>query len=140
MQKIYRYGDCDLKVLNKRTVAIIGFGSQGQAHALNLKDSGVEVLIGLHEASKSAKKAIKAGIEVLSVADATKKSDIIMILAPDERQADIYKNDIAPNLTDSKAIAFAHGFNIHYGQIKPPKNVDVFMVAPKGPGRCEFHH
>lgn len=136
MQKIYRDSDCDLELLKGKTVAIVGFGNQGKAHALNLKDSGVRVLVGLHKASKSAKKALEAGFEVLSVADATKKADIIMILAPDECQAEIYKTDIAPNLSDSKAIAFAHGFNIHYGQIKPPKNVDVFMIAPKGPGRC----
>ena len=136
MQKIYRDSDCDLELLKGKTVAIVGFGNQGRAHALNLKDSGIKVLVGLHKASKSAKKALEAGFEVLSVADATKKADIIMILAPDECQAEIYKTDIAPNLSDSKAIAFAHGFNIHYGQIKPPKNVDVFMIAPKGPGRC----
>ena len=136
MQKIYRDSDCDLELLKGKTVAIVGFGNQGRAHALNLKDSGIKVLVGLHKASKSAKKALEAGFEVLSVADATKRADIIMILAPDECQAEIYKTEIAPNLSDSKSIAFAHGFNIHYGQIKPPKNVDVFMIAPKGPGRC----
>lgn len=134
MQKIYRNNDCDLKILDKKTIAIVGFGSQGRAHALNLKDSGANVIIGLHEESKSANKAFEAGFEVLSVADATKRADVIMILAPDERQAQIYKNDIEPNLDSSKAIAFAHGFSIHYGQINPPKNVDVFMIAPKGPG------
>ena len=134
MQKIYRNNDCDLKILDKKTVAIVGFGNQGRAHALNLKDSGVNVIIGLHEASQSVNKALKAGFEVLSVADATKRADIIMILAPDERQARIYKNDIEPNLDSSKAIAFANGFSIHYGQINPPKNVYVFMIAPKGSG------
>ncbi len=132
--KIYYEADCDINVLKGKTVAIIGYGSQGHAHALNLHDSGVNVIVGLYEGSKSAEKARKHGLTVMNVADATKAADIIMILIPDERQADMYKKDIEPNLAEGKAIAFAHGFNIHFGQIKPPKNVDVFMIAPKGPG------
>ncbi|WP_085832721.1 ketol-acid reductoisomerase [Clostridium merdae] len=141
MPKIYYEADCDINVLKGKTVAIIGYGSQGHAHALNLHDSGVDVVVGLYEGSKSAERAKKAGLKVLNVPEATKAADIIMILIPDERQAEMYKNDIEPNLTDGKALAFAHGFNIHFGQIKPPKFVDVFMIAPKGPGhtvRSEF--
>lgn len=134
MSKIYYQSDCDINVLKGKTVAIIGYGSQGHAHALNLHESGVNVVVGLYEGSKSAERAQKAGLKVLNVAEATKAADVIMILIPDERQADMYKNDIEPNLTEGKALAFAHGFNIHYGQIKPPKDVDVFMIAPKGPG------
>ncbi|MDU7338914.1 MAG: ketol-acid reductoisomerase [Clostridium sp.] len=141
MPKIYYQADCDINVLKGKTVAIIGYGSQGHAHALNLHDSGVDVVVGLYEGSKSAERAKKAGLKVLNVPEATKAADIIMILIPDERQAEMYKNDIEPNLTEGKALAFAHGFNIHFGQIKPPKFVDVFMIAPKGPGhtvRSEF--
>lgn len=141
MPKIYYQADCDINLLKGKTVAIIGYGSQGHAHALNLHDSGVDVVVGLYEGSKSREKAEAAGLKVLTVPEATKAADIIMILIPDERQADMYKTDIAPYLTDGKAVAFAHGFNIHFGQIKPPKNVDVFMIAPKGPGhtvRSEF--
>ena len=141
MPKIYYEADCDINVLKGKTVAIIGYGSQGHAHALNLHDSGVDVVVGLYEGSKSAERAKKAGLKVLTVPEATKAADIIMILIPDERQADMYRKDIEPNLTEGKAIAFAHGFNIHFGQIKPPKFVDVFMIAPKGPGhtvRSEF--
>lgn len=141
MPKIYYEADCDINVLKGKTVAIIGYGSQGHAHALNLHDSGVDVVVGLYEGSKSAERAKKAGLKVLTVPEATKAADIIMILIPDERQAEMYKKDIEPNLTEGKAIAFAHGFNIHFGQIKPPKFVDVFMIAPKGPGhtvRSEF--
>lgn len=136
MPKIYYSNDCRLEVLRGKTVAIIGFGSQSYAHALNLRDSGIDVVIGLYEGSKSAKKAVEAGFEVMSVVEATKSSDIIMILIPDELQAVVYKESIEPNLSESKAIAFAHGFNINYGQIVPPKNVDVFMIAPKGPGHA----
>ena len=139
--KIYYEADCDINVLKGKTVAVIGYGSQGHAHALNLHDSGVNVIVGLYEGSKSDDKARSHGLTVMNVADATKAADIIMILIPDERQADMYKKDIEPYLTEGKAIAFAHGFNIHFGQIKPPKNVDVFMIAPKGPGhtvRSEF--
>lgn len=141
MPKIYYQADCDINLLKGKTVAIIGYGSQGHAHALNLHDSGVNVVVGLYEGSKSKEKAEAAGLKVLSVPEATKAADIIMILIPDERQADMYKADIAPYLTEGKALAFAHGFNIHFGQIKPPKDVDVFMIAPKGPGhtvRSEF--
>ncbi len=135
MANIYYESDCNLGLLkNGKTVAIIGYGSQGHAHALNLKDSGVNVVVGLYEGSKSAVRAKEAGLTVLSVAEATKQADVIMVLVPDERQADIYKESIAPNLTEGKTLAFAHGFNIHFKQIVPPSNVDVIMVAPKGPG------
>ncbi|MDE6579054.1 MAG: ketol-acid reductoisomerase [Ruminiclostridium sp.] len=134
MAKLYHQEDCNLSLLDGKKVAIIGYGSQGHAHALNLKDSGVDVIIGLYEGSKSWAKAEKAGFTVMTAADAAKAADIIMILINDERQADMYKESIAPNLTAGKAIAFAHGFNIHFGQIKPPVDVDVIMIAPKGPG------
>ncbi len=134
MAHIYYEQDCNLGLLNGKTVAIIGFGSQGHAHAMNLKDSGVNVIVGLYEGSKSKAKAEEYGLKVMTVAEATKAADLIMILIPDERQADVYKSEIAPNLTEGKTLAFAHGFNIHFGQIKPPANVDVIMVAPKGPG------
>lgn len=134
MAKIFYDQDVDFSVLNGKTVAIIGFGSQGHAHALNLHDSGVNVLVGLYEGSKSIPKAKDAGLTVLNVPDAVKNADITMILIPDEKQADLYKNQIAPNLKPGSALAFAHGFNIHFNQIIPPPNVDVFLVAPKGPG------
>jgi len=134
MAKIYYQGDCDLMLLNGKTVAIIGYGSQGHAHALNLKESGVKVIVGLYEGSKSWEKAQKAGFEVAVAADAAKKADVIMILINDEKQADLYRESIAPNLTAGKTLAFAHGFNIHFGQIAPPANIDVVMIAPKGPG------
>lgn len=134
MPKIYYQADCDINVLKGKKVAIIGYGSQGHAHALNLRDSGVDVIVGLYEGSKSKAKAEAQGLKVLSVADATKAADIIMVLIPDERQADVYKTEIAPYLTEGKALAFAHGFNIHFKQIIPPANIDVFMIAPKGPG------
>lgn len=134
MAKTYYDQDVNWEIMNGKTVAIIGYGSQGHAHALNLKDSGVNVVVGLYEGSKSKPVAEKAGLKVLSVADAVKSADITMILIPDEKQADVYKNEIAPNLKDGAALAFAHGFNIHFKQIIPPSNVDVFMVAPKGPG------
>lgn len=134
MPKIYYQSDCDLNVLKGKKVAIIGYGSQGHAHALNLHDSGVDVVVGLYNGSKSWKKAEEAGLKVATVAEAAKAADIIMILIPDERQAEMYKNNIAPYLTAGKALAFAHGFNIHYQQIVPPQDVDVFMIAPKGPG------
>ncbi|MDR1815327.1 MAG: ketol-acid reductoisomerase [Clostridiales Family XIII bacterium] len=134
MAKIYYQGDTDIKVLDGKTVAIIGYGSQGHAHALNLKESGVSVVVGLYKGSKSWKQAEDAGLKVATAADAAKQADVIMILVPDERQADIYKESIEPNLKEGKTLAFAHGFNIHFKQIAPPPDVDVIMVAPKGPG------
>ena len=134
MVKIYYANDCDLNRLNGKTVAIMGYGSQGHAHALNLKESGVNVVVGLYEGSKSAEKARNAGLEVLTVSEAAKRADIIMILLPDEIQARVYNEEIKPYLTEGKTLAFAHGFNIHYNLIEPPKNVDVIMIAPKGPG------
>ena len=134
MSKIYYQQDCDIQNLDGKKVAIIGYGSQGHAHALNLKDSGVDVVVGLYEGSKSAAKAKAQGLEVYSVAEATKMSDIIMILIPDEKQKAVYESEIAPNLSEGKTLAFAHGFNIHFGCIVPPKNVNVIMIAPKGPG------
>ncbi len=132
--RIFYQQDCDLQKLNGKTVAIIGYGSQGHAHALNLKDSGVNVVVGLYEGSKSWAKAEAQGLKVMTSAEATKVADIIMILINDEKQAALYKESIEPNLTDGKTLAFAHGFNIHFGCIKPPKNVNVIMIAPKGPG------
>ncbi|MDD3833328.1 MAG: ketol-acid reductoisomerase [Oscillospiraceae bacterium] len=134
MAKIYYQSDCNLGLLKGKTVAVIGYGSQGHAHALNLHESGVDVIVGLYDGSKSWAIAQNAGLKVMTTADATKAADIIMILINDERQADMYNKDIAPNLTAGKALAFAHGFNIHFGQIVPPSDVDVFMIAPKGPG------
>ena len=134
MANIYYESDCNLGLLNGKTVAIIGYGSQGHAHALNLKDSGVNVVVGLYEGSKSKAKAEAEGLKVMNVADAAKAADLIMMLVPDEKQADIYKESIAPNLCEGKTLAFAHGFNIHFKQIQPPADVDVFMVAPKSPG------
>ncbi len=129
MAKIYYQQDCDLSLLSGKTVAVIGYGSQGHAHALNLHESGVDVVVGLYEGSKSWAAAEKAGLRV-----AAKQADLIMILINDEKQARLYKESIEPNLTEGKALAFAHGFNIHFGQIVPPSDVDVFMIAPKGPG------
>ena len=134
MANIYYQQDCDLHKLNGKTVAIIGYGSQGHAHALNLKESGVNVIVGLYEGSKSWAKAEKAGLKVMTSFDAAKNADIIMILINDEKQAKLYKESIEPNLTEGKTLMFAHGFNIHFVCIKPPKNVNVIMVAPKGPG------
>ncbi|TCK75274.1 ketol-acid reductoisomerase [Acidipila rosea] len=134
MAKTYHDQDADLSIIQQKKVAIIGYGSQGHAHALNLKDSGVHVRVGLREGSKSADKALKAGLEVSSVSDAAAWGDVIMILAPDELQASIYAKDVQPNLKAGKALVFAHGFNIRYGTIQPPKDVDVFLVAPKAPG------
>ncbi len=132
--RIFYQADCDLNKLSGKTVAIIGYGSQGHAHALNLKDSGVDVIVGLYKGSKSWEKAEKQGVKVYTAAEAAKKADLIMILINDEKQAKLYKESIEPNLTEGKTLAFAHGFNIHFGCIKPPKNVNVIMVAPKGPG------
>ena len=132
--RIFYQQDCDLNKLNGKTVAIIGYGSQGHAHALNLKDSGVNVVVGLYEGSKSWAKAEKQGLKVMTAFEAAKVADLIMILINDEKQAKLYNESIKPNLTEGKTLAFAHGFNIHFGCIKPPKNVNVIMVAPKGPG------
>ena len=134
MAKIFYQEDCNLSLLEEKTIAIIGYGSQGHAHALNLKDSGCNVIIGLYEGSKSWDKAVAQGFEVYTAAEAAKKADIIMILINDEKQASMYKNDIAPNLEAGNMLMFAHGFAIHFGQIVPPADVDVTMVAPKGPG------
>ncbi len=134
MARIFYQQDCDVQRLSGNTVAIIGYGSQGHAHALNLKDSGVEVVVGLYEGSKSWAKAEKQGLKVMTAAEAAKVADVIMILINDEKQAKLYTESIEPNLTEGKTLAFAHGFNIHFGCIKPPKNVNVIMIAPKGPG------
>lgn len=134
MAKIYYQSDCNLGLLDGKTVAIIGYGSQGHAHALNLQESGVNVIVGLYEGSKSWNQAEASGLKVATVADAAKAADLIMILVPDEKQADIYANSIKPYLTEGKVLAFAHGFNIHFQQIIPPVDVDVIMIAPKGPG------
>ena len=134
MAKRYYEKDGDLSRFQGKTVTIIGYGSQGHAHALNLRDSGVNVTVGLHPGSKSAAKAAAAGLKVLSVADAIKGADIAMILVPDHIQGDLYNNEIAPNLSAGKTLMFAHGFSIHFGVIKPPANVDVSMIAPKAPG------
>ena len=132
--KIFYQQDCNIDLLQGKTIAVIGYGSQGHAHALNLKESGCNVIIGLYEGSKSKAKAEKQGFKVYNTAEAAKMADIIMILINDEKQADLYKNDIEPNLEDGNMLMFAHGFNIHYGCIKPPANVDVTMIAPKAPG------
>ncbi len=132
--KMYYEQDSDLNVLAGKQVAVIGYGSQGHAHALNLKESGVDVVVGLYEGSKSKAKAEAAGLEVKSVAEAVKSSQVVMMLIPDETQREVYEASVKDNLDDGDALVFAHGFNIHFGQINPPKNVDVFMVAPKGPG------
>ncbi|MBR3124016.1 MAG: ketol-acid reductoisomerase [Mogibacterium sp.] len=134
MVKMYYEKDCNLDALNGKVIAIIGYGSQGHAHALNLRDSGCNVIIGLRKGGKSWPVAEKDGFEVYTVAEAAKKADIVMILINDEVQAAVYKSEIAPNLEPGNAIAFAHGFNIRYKQIVAPEGVDVFMAAPKGPG------
>ncbi len=134
MARMYYEKDADLKLLDGKKVAIIGYGSQGHAHALNLKESGVDVIVGLYEGSPSIEKAKAAGLKTATVAEAAKAADIVMILLPDEKQRKVYEEEIRPNLVEGNALAFAHGFNIHFDQIVPPKNVDVFMGAPKGPG------
>lgn len=134
MAKMYYEKDCNLNVIKGKKIAIIGYGSQGHAHALNLKDSGCDVAVGLREGSKRAKEASEAGLKVMSVPEAAKWGDVIMILINDEVQADVYKRDILPNLEKGNALAFAHGFNIRYKQIVVPEGIDVFMAAPKGPG------
>lgn len=134
MARMYYNEDANLDLLAGKTIAIIGYGSQGHAHALNLKDSGMNVVVGLYPGSKSAKNASSAGLTVKNVADAASVADFIMILLPDEVQKTVYKNEIEPHLTEGKVLAFAHGFNIHFGQVVPPANIDVVMIAPKGPG------
>lgn len=134
MLKVYYENDADLSLLQGKKIAILGYGSQGHAQAQNLKDSGVDVIVGLREGSASRAQAEKDGLTVMSIADAVKNADIIQVLLPDERQAAVYENDILPNLEPGNALSFAHGFNIHYKQIVPPPNVDVFMIAPKSPG------
>ena len=138
---VYYDKDCDLSIIKSKKVAMIGFGSQGHAHAENLRDSGVEVIVGLKEGGSSWNKAAKKDFKVMSVADASKEADVIMILLPDEVQADVYKEEIEPNLNPGDTIAFGHGFNIHYGQIVPKDGINSIMVAPKAPGhtvRSEF--
>ncbi|MCL5668908.1 MAG: ketol-acid reductoisomerase [Gammaproteobacteria bacterium] len=132
--KIYYDKDADLSIIKKKKVAIIGYGSQGHAHANNLQDSGVEVVVGLRPGSASEAKARNAKIAVKDVADAVKGADVVMILAPDQHQAKLYRDTIAPNIKQGAALAFAHGFNIHFGQIEPRADLDVIMIAPKGPG------
>ncbi|AAC07240.1 ketol-acid reductoisomerase [Aquifex aeolicus] len=134
MAKIYYDEDASLDILKDKVIAILGYGSQGHAHALNLRDSGLNVIIGLHEGSRSREKAKADGFEVYTPREAAKRADIIMFLIPDTVQPEVYKNEVEPELNSSKTLAFAHGFNIHFRQIVPPKDVDVFMVAPKGPG------
>ena len=134
MAKLYYQKDCDLNLLKGKKVAVIGYGSQGHAHALNLHESGVEVIVGLYNGSPSWEKAEKAGLTVMTAADAAKEADFIMILINDEKQAKLYTESIKEGLTTGKTLAFAHGFNIHYGQIIPPSDVNVVMIAPKGPG------
>ena len=134
MAKMFYEKDTNLGLLQGKKIAVIGFGSQGHAHALNLHESGVDVIVGLYEGSKSWNKAKEAGLEVTTTSEAAKNADIIIILVPDEKQAKLYREEIEPYLEDGNALVFAHGFNIHFKQIVPPSNVDVFMIAPKGPG------
>ena len=134
MAKMYYEKDCDINYLNGKKIAIIGYGSQGHAHAMNLKDSGCDVCVGLRQGSKNWANAEQAGLKVMTVPEAAKWGDIVMILINDEVQADVYKKDIAPNLEAGNMLMFAHGFNIHFKQIVPPADVDVTMIAPKGPG------
>lgn len=134
MAKMFYEKDTNLDLLKGKRVAVIGYGSQGHAHALNLHESGVDVVVGLYEGSRSWDRVKEAGLEVTTVAQATRIADIVMVLLPDEKAAKVYREEIAANLEAGNALVFAHGFNIHYGQIVPPANVDVFMVAPKGPG------
>ncbi len=134
MVNIYYEADADRSQIANRKVAVLGYGSQGHAHALNLKESGIDVRVGLREGSSSAAKAAEAGLEVLSIADAVAEADVVMMLMPDTEMASIYQEHVAPNLNDGDALFFAHGFNIRFGLIEPPANVDVCMVAPKGPG------
>ena len=132
--KVYTEQDCDYAFLENKTLAIVGFGSQGHAHALNLKDSGIKVIIGLYEGSKSVQVAKDLGFEVYSTAEAVQKADVVMLAVPDMKQKSVYENDVLPNLSEGNTLVFVHGFAIHYGLIEAPKGVDVIMVAPKGPG------
>jgi len=134
MGKMYYDSDCNLAILKGKTIAIIGYGSQGHAHAQNLRDSGMQVIVGLYEGSKSAETAKKDGFTVLNTDEAVKKADIVMLLVNDEKMKAIYDKGVAPNLREGMTLCFAHGFNIRFGQISPPKNVNVIMIAPKGPG------
>lgn len=134
MAKMYYDEDCNLEVLKAKKVAVVGYGSQGHAHALNLHESGVDVTVALYEGSKSWERAEEAGLKISTVSEAAKNCEVIMILVNDEKQVELYEGEIKENLTAGKYLAFAHGFNIHYGQIVPPKDVNVFMIAPKGPG------
>ena len=138
--RLFYQEDCNLSLLEGKKIAIIGYGSQGHAHALNLKDSGCDVIIGLYEGSKSWAKAEAQGFKVYTAAEAAKQADIIMILINDEKQAAMYKKDIEPNLEEGNMLMFAHGFAIHFGQIVPPKNVDVAMIAPKTPEKLWTEH
>ncbi len=131
---MYYDQDASMDALQGKTVAVMGYGSQGHAQAQNLKDSGVKVIVGLKKGSKRWKEAEEAGLQVMTVPEAAKQADIIQVLIPDEKQAEVYKNEIEPYLQKGNALCFSHGFNIHFGQIQPPSHVDVFMVAPKGPG------
>ncbi len=140
--KVYYDSDADLGIIKSKKVAIIGYGSQGHAHSQNLRDSGVDVVVGLRAGSGSWQKAEGAGLTVMEVAEAVSGADVVMILVPDEHQARVYREDVAGNLKDGAALVFAHGFNIHFGQIDPPQGVDVFLAAPKGPGhlvRAEYN-
>ncbi|MGI6077336.1 MAG: ketol-acid reductoisomerase [Fastidiosipilaceae bacterium] len=139
MKRIYKEAECKTGALDGKTIAIIGYGSQGHAHARNLQDSGHNVIVGLYEGSSSKAKVEAAGLKVLNTDEAAKAADVIMILLPDEKQAAVFNNDILPHLEEGNALAFAHGFNIHYGTITPPEFIDVFMIAPKGPGHTVRH-
>ncbi|MGE4338792.1 MAG: ketol-acid reductoisomerase [Pigmentiphaga sp.] len=132
--KVFYDKDCDLSLIKGKTVAIIGYGSQGHAHALNLNDSGVKVVVGLRKGGASWNKAVNAGLQVAEVADAVKQADVVMILLPDESIAEVYKNQVEANIRAGAALAFAHGFNVHYGQVVPRDDIDVIMIAPKAPG------
>ena len=134
MAEMFYDDDADLSIIASKKVAVIGYGSQGHAHALSLRDSGVDVRVGLREGSASTKKAQDEGLKVLSVPDAVKEADVVVILAPDQVQRNLYADEIAPNLADGATLVFGHGFNIRFGFIKPKETVDVIMVAPKGPG------
>ena len=137
---MYYDDDADLTLLDGKTVAVIGFGSQGHAHALNLKDSGVDVVVGLREGSSSADQAREAGLEALGVADAASRGDIVMVLVPDELHHDVYENEIRDGIAEGNTLLFGHGFSIHYGEVEPPPGVDVGLVAPKGPGHLARRH